>query len=74
MDAGIWPQVGGVVLKKASRIGPKCILMLPARLSPLLLTSYSANNLKDGLVSQSPCKAVDKEGKTKKKMFFFLSG
>lgn len=28
--------------------------MLPARLSPLLLTSYSANNLKDGLVSQSP--------------------
>ena len=33
----------------------KCILMLPARLSPLLLTSYSASSLlEDGLVSQSP--------------------
>ena len=30
--------------------------MLPARLSPLLLTSYSANSLflEDGLISQSP--------------------
>lgn len=52
--------------------------MLPARLSPLLLTSYSANNLKDGLVSQSPilqsercCVCVDAERKTKINLHMF---